>query len=53
MKVVNDKVCHKGSNIWVSWIKINCKKICLEQKQTKVGQSLTYEIINGNSENIS
>ena len=53
MKVVNDSVCHKGSNIWVGWIKINFKKICPEQKQTNVGHSLTDEIINGNSENMS
>ena len=34
LKVVNYLVSHKGSNIWVGWIKINFSKIGLKQKQT-------------------
>ena len=52
LKVDNDLICHKGSNVWGDWIKINFKKIGPEQNQTNVGHSVTDEIINGNSENI-
>ena len=37
LKVVNDFVHHKESNIWVAWIKIYFLKIGPEQKQTNVG----------------
>ena len=51
-KVVNDFVSHRGSNIRVSWIKINFSKFDPKQKQTNVGHCVTDEIINGNSKNL-
>ena len=44
--------CHRGSNIWLGWIKINFSKIGPKQKQTNVQHSETEDIINGNPQNI-
>ena len=44
--------CHRGSNIWLGWIKINFSKIGPKQKQTNVQHSETEDIINSNPQNI-
>ena len=52
MKVFNDLVSHKVSNVWVGWIKITFSKISPKQKQTNVGYSVTNKVINSNFKNI-
>ena len=52
LRIVYDLVSHKGSNVWVGWIKINFQILALNKNKTNVRPSVTDEILTSNSKNI-